>query len=244
MRTIKRLPIQLAALLVIASLMKATGQPVSNTFLASRELINIKRALQDTTHKSFEAINVITYNDGTSNTIHYQYQVCGNKVHIVADDSTEFIQSSLYNLLLKHNKRETVLSRPVDLFKYLLQVDVMGASFKRSFVSGMTATDTGGYKKLSYLFQAKSPYRQFDIIYDKTSYRIQAIQYRFNKSRSGAAPVGSKMPSAVNVTFGNYQTGIFTDAAFSTNTYFSWSNGIASMVAPYTSYQLINSLNQ
>ena len=244
MRIIKSLPIQLAALLVMVSLVKATGQPDANTFLASRELMNIKRTLQDTIHKSFEATYVNAYNDGTSNTIHYQYRVCGNRMHVVSDDSSEFIQSGLYNLRLRHNRQQAILSPPVDIFKYILQVDVMGASFNSSFVSGMAVADTGGYKKLSYLFKPASPYRQYDIIYDKTSYLIQAIQYSFNTTGAVAAPAGSKMPFTVTISFGNYQAAGFTDSAFSTDSYFTWSKGKAGMVAPYTSYQLINTLNR
>ncbi|OQP68406.1 hypothetical protein [Niastella populi] len=244
MRIIRSLPIQLSALLVMAGLVKVTGQPASNTFLASRELMNIKRTLQDTSHKSFQGTYVIAYNDGTSNTLHYHYRVCGNRMHVVSDDSSEFIQSGLYYLLLKHNRQRATLSPPVDVFKYLLQVDIMGASFNKSYVSGMAVADTGGYKKLSYLFKPESPYRQYDIIYDKTSYLIQAIQYSFNTTGAVAAPAGSKMPFTVTISFGNYRVGGFTDSAFLTDSYFIWSKGKAGMVAPYTSYQLINTLNR
>lgn len=244
MRTILSLPIQLAVLLVVVSLVKATGQQVSNTFLVNRELTNIQRVLEDTVHKSFEATYVITYNNGSSNTVHYQYQVCGNKVHVVGDDSTEFIQNGLYNLLLKHNKQQAELSPPIDLSKYVLQVDVKGAWFRKTNVSEMAVSDTGAYKKLSYQFRPASIYRQYDIIYDKASYRIQAIQYSYNTAGFDPAPAGIKIPFTVTISFGNYQTGLFTGSAFSTNAYFAWKNGSAHMVAPYTSYQLINSLNQ
>jgi hypothetical protein len=165
-------------------------------------------------------------------------------VHLYAGDSTEFIQNNMYNLALYHDRNRAVVSRPVDMFKYLLHAKVTDLSFYQSFVSGMAVADTGGYKKLSYFFKAASPYRTYDIIYDSTTYRIHAIQYSFNMAGAGNSPANSKMPFQVTILFSNYQTGLFTDSVFSTNTYFIRKQGICNMIAPYTGYQLINSLNQ
>ncbi|THU30795.1 hypothetical protein FAM09_29790 [Niastella caeni] len=244
MRSINSLPVKLTALMMMVGLVKATGQPVTNTFYCFRELMHVQQVLKDTAHVSFDAEYVITFNDATIDTVLYQYKVSGNKVHVTASDSTEFIQNSLYNLLLQHNRHLAVLYKPVELFKYVLHANLTDPSFHESLVSGMAVADTGGYKKLSYNFKPASPYQQYDIIYDSTTYRMHAIQYSFNLNGSGAAPSGSKLPFHVTILFSNYQTGLFTDSVFSTSAYITWSKGNCTMAAPYAGYQLINSLNQ
>ncbi|HEX6426854.1 MAG TPA: hypothetical protein VF008_04175, partial [Niastella sp.] len=177
-------------------------------------------------------------------TVHYQYKVSKYKVHRQSSDSTCIIQNDMYNLALNHNWHRAIVSRPVDAFTYVLQVKVTDLSFYQTFVTGRAVADTGGYKKLSYFFKAASPYRTYDIIYDPATYRIHAIQYSFNMAGSGSGPANSKMPFQVTILFSNYQTGQFTNSVFSTNAYFMRKHGICNMVAPYTSYQLINSLHQ
>lgn len=244
MRYINNLCVKLTAMLIIISLAKATGQPVSDVFNCSRELNRIKMVYNDTARVSFQAVYAITFNDATNDTVHYQYKVCNYKMHLQASDSTEIVQNNMYNLTLHHNRHRAVVSRPAAIFKYLLQVNVTDYSFYKLFVTGMAMADTGSYKKLSYIFKEHSPYRTYDIIYDTATYRIHAIQYSFNIGGAESAPSGSKMPFYVSILFSNYQTGLFTDDAFSTNEYFIRKQGICHMVAPYTSYQLINSLNQ
>jgi hypothetical protein len=230
--------------LVIACLVKAVGQPVGNTFYCAGQMGRIGAALKDTAHVSFQVIAVTTFNDATTNTVTGQYKVSGNKVHLVCSDSTEFIQNSLVSLTVRHNLQRAVLSKPLELFTYVLHVSLTDPSFYKTFVTGMAVTDTGGYKKLSYLFKPASPFRGYEILYDSTTYRMQAIQYSFNIAGSGATPAGSKMPFQVTMRFSNYQTGLFTDNVFSTDGYFIRKKGVCNMVPPYTSYQIKNSLNQ
>lgn len=244
MRHINNLCVKLTALLVIISMVKAAGQPVTDVFYCSREINRIEMVYNDTAHVSFQAGFAITFSDATTDTVNYHYKVSNYKMHLEASDSTEFIQNNMYNLALNHNRRSAVISRPTDVFKYLLHVNVTNQSFYKSLVTGMAIADTGGYKKLSYIFKESSPYRNYDILYDAATYRIHAIQYSFNMGGAESAPGGSKVPFYVTISFSNYQTGLFTDDAFSTNGYFTRKQGVCNMVAPYTSYQLINSLNQ
>jgi hypothetical protein len=232
------------AWLVIACLVKVSGQPVTNTFYCSRQLARIEAALKDTAHVSFQVEQVTAYNDGTTNTVTCHYKVSGNKVHVERSDSSEFIQNSLLSLLVRHNWRRAVLDKPLELFRYVLHANLTDHSFYQSLVAGMAVADTGGYKKLSYLFKPASPYRQYDILYDSTTYRIQAIQYSFNIAGAGATSTDSKMPFHVTMRFSNYQSGLFTDDVFSMDRYFVRKNNVCTMVAPYTNYQIKNSLNQ
>jgi hypothetical protein len=244
MRFINNLSIKLTAMLVIASLAKVAGQPVTSAFYCSRELSHLNMVFNDTAHVSFQADYVISFNDATKDSVRYQYKVSKYKVHRESSDSSCIIQNNMYNLALDHNWRRAVVSRPVDVFTYVLQVKVTDLSFYQTLVTGRAVADTGGYKKLSYFFKAASPYRSYDIIYDPVTYHIHAIQYSFNMAGSGNSPANSKMPFQVTISFSNYQTGQFADQAFSTSAYFIRKQGICNMVAPYTSYQLINSLNQ
>jgi len=244
MRTINYLPLQLTIMLVMASMVKVAGQPVTNNFYCYRELSQIKRMFSDTNHVSFQTRYVSTYNDATSDTIQYQYKVNGDRLLLESSDSANIIQNEQYNLSVNHAYHRAIVSRPGDIFKYVAQVRITDPSFKRSFVTGMVVTDTGSYRKLSYTFKPASPYRSYDIIYDRVTYRIQAIQYRVNMGGEGSTASSSKMPYYVTILFSNYQTGLFTDSAFSTDGYFIRKQGICNMVAPYTSYQIKNLLNQ
>lgn len=244
MRNITNLCVKLTILLVIVSGLKASAQPVSEAFQCSLELGVIQRVLQDTAHVSFQTEYVITYNDATSNTVNYQYKVSKHRMHCTASDSTEVVQNFAYNLALDHKRKRAVVSRPVDIFKYLANVNITEPSFYKLLVTGRSLSDTGNYRKLSYHFKPASPYRSYDIIYDPVTYRIRAIQYSFNMSGSQPPPGGSKMPFNVTVQFSNYQTGLFGDSEFATTAYFTRKQGAYSMVAPYVNYQLINSLHQ
>lgn len=237
------LAILFTALLAVTSLAKAVGQPVSNTFYCSTEMSRIGAALKDTGHVSFQVTTVTAYNNGTINTVASQYQVSGNQVHLVKSDSTEFIQNSLLGLTMRHAYRRAELNKPVELFTYVLRAKLTDPSFYKIFVTGMAVTDTGGYKRLSYRFKPASPYQQYDILYDPVTHRIHAIQYTFSITGSVPAPAGSNMPFQVTMQFSNYQTGLFTDEAFSTDPFFMMKKGVFNMVPPYTSYNLINSLN-
>lgn len=104
-------------------------------------------------------------------------------------------------------------------------------------------SDSAGYGKFSYHFKPASMYRSYDIIYDKATHRIKAIQYSVNLNGGRISANGAGMYD-VTMTFSNYQTGQFNDSAFSTDGYFIRKQGICNMVAPYTSYTIKNLLNQ
>ena len=232
------------ALLMVMGLTRVAGQSLSNTFYCSGEMSRIEMALKDTAHVSFKVTTVTAYNNGTTNTLTGQYKVSGNQVHLVKSDSTEFIQNSLLGLNMRHAYQRAELNKPVELFTWVLRAKLTDPEFYRTYVTGMAMADTGGYKRLSYQFKTASPYQQYDILYDPATHRIHAIQYTYSITGSAPAPAGSKMPFQVTMQFSNYQTGSFTDEAFSTDGYFTVQKGIYSMVPPYTSYKFINPLNQ
>ncbi|AEV99207.1 hypothetical protein A4D02_35575 [Niastella koreensis] len=237
------LPLSLTIILVFASLIKAAGQPVTDQFQCSQELIKLTKMFSDTPHVSFRVQEVTTYKNGTNRTVVYQYKVGGEKMMCEGSDSTTIIQNEQCSFRINHARHEAEVTVPVEVFKYVARVKILDPSFYASYIAGMTLADTAGYGKLSFRFKPASIYRSYDIIYDKTTHRIQSIQYSVNLNGARISASGAGMYD-VTMTFSNYQTGQFDDSVFSTDSYFIRKQGICNMVAPYTSYTIKNLLNQ
>lgn len=240
MRYIYRLRIQLTALLVITSLAALKGQPNTNSFDCSRELMKIEHAMNDTTHLSFRATCNMRFNNGTSETYTYDYKMSKDKLRVWGSDSTEIIQNEFFSLAVKNGHKKAELSWPKNVLNYILRVHVHSASFIEKFVASRSFVDSGSYRILSYHFKT-GPYSYYDLVYNKSTYRIESIRYSFGGTKSSSPD--SPFPYTVNVLFSNYQTGGFTDSAFSTDTWFLRRNGVYYMITPYENYTLINSLN-
>jgi hypothetical protein len=228
----------------MANVLQAAAQPVTNSFYCYRELNQIKQLFYDTAHLSFQAQYVASFNDGTKDTVLYKYKVSGNRMFLECSDSTNFVQNQQYHFKMDLAHHNATVSNPVDIFKYVTRVKIMEPSFNRSFVTGMMLTDTGIYRKLSFQFKPASPYRKYDIIYDRVTHLVQAIQYSVDMNGANSTGGSGKMPYYVTISFSNYQTGQFTDNVFSTDCYFIRKQGICNMVAPYTNYRIKNLLNQ
>lgn len=237
-----KLPLTLTIILVLAGMIKAAGQPVTDQFLCSRELRQLMRMFSDTPHVSFQVQQVTTYKDLTKRVV-FQYKVSGEKMLLEGSDSTAIIQNEQYCFKVNHSLHQAVVTVPDEIFKYVAQVKILDPSFYTSYIAGMALSDTAGYRKLSYRFKPAGMYRSYDIIYDKATHQIQAIQYSVNLNGARISASGSGMYE-VTMTFSNYQTGRFNDSVFSTDGYFIRKQGICSMVAPYTSYTIKNLLNQ
>jgi hypothetical protein len=236
----------LLAILLITGNLQAAYHPATDSLFASREMARLQQVLQDTTHLSFTAMFCFEQVDSATvrDTMHLSYQVSQYRFHIVIDDSLEVVQNDFYNLALYHDRDMAVLSQPVDLVKYLFNVNVTDTAFYRTYINNITVTDTGSYRKLSYQFKTGSPFEKYDILYDPASYRIHKILYQIKTHPFAAGPPLSNYRYYANILFNNYQTGAFGDQVFSTDPYFIQKRGLYNMVAPYTHYELINSLNQ
>jgi hypothetical protein len=238
------LPLSLTIILVLTSMIRVAGQPVSSLFQCSRELNLIMRVYSDTPHVSFQVQQVTTYKkEATSRTVVYQYKVGGRKIMLEGSDSTAIIQNEQCSFTINHSTHQAVVAVPVEVFNYVARVKILDPSFYTSYVAGMALADTAGYGRLSYRFKPNSTYRSYDIIYDKITRRIQSIHYSVNLNGGRISASGAGMYD-VDMTFSNYQTGQFNDSVFSTDGYFLRRQGICNMVAPYTSYTIKNLLNQ
>lgn len=236
---------QLAAfslLMLTAVFTKMAAQSVTGNFEASKQLIRLQVALNDTTRRSFDATSIISYNNATKDTVHYHYKTWSGQLHMIADDSTEIVQNRDYRLWINHHNEQAKLFKATALFRLIAQVDILDHGFYQTFVSSCSLTDTGSYKKITWQFKAASPYRQYDIIYDSATCRIQSIHYCYGGPTGGSA--GCHTPYHVTVTFSNYQTGGFTNTEFSLDPFCERKNGKFSMTAPYYTYNLSNTANQ
>jgi len=243
MRYKNNLPLSLTIILVLTGVIKVAGQPVTDQYQCSHELYRIMKLFSDTPHVSFQVQQVTTYKNEPQHTTLFQFKVSSENISIEGSDSTTTIQNEQYSLKVNHVRHQAVVTVPVEVFNYVAQVKILDPSFYRAYVTGMAMSDTAGYGKLTFRFKPNSVYRSYDIIYDKTTRRIQYIQYSVNLNGGRISASGAGMYE-VTATFSNYRTGQFNDGAFSTDGYFLRRQGVCSMVAPYTSYTIKNLLNQ
>src|SRR5689334_21384840 len=93
------LPLSLTIILVLAGMIKAAGQPVTDQYLCSQELYRLMKMFADTPHVSFQVQQVTTYkSDTTSRTVFYQYKVGGENLSLEGSDSTTIIQNDQYSV--------------------------------------------------------------------------------------------------------------------------------------------------
>lgn len=208
-----------------------------------RELAKLEALFRDTTHLSFNATYYLTDVDTTTthDTVAISYKVSNQKYKIVLD-STTIVQNDFYQIALFDEQEVAMLTRPVSFGLNLFHLKLTDPQFSQLYIQSLHATDSSGYRKLSFQFKTGSPYSQYDVVYDTTNYRISRIEY--NVKKNIYVPGAPDYYYHINIAFSGYQTGAFTDSVFSMSNYFTRKQGIYALVAPYTSYQLINSLNQ
>lgn len=207
-----------------------------------REVLMLEAVFYDTAHLGFNATVYFTDSSAevSHDTIQIAYQLSNQKYRIMID-STEIIQNDFYHLAVHNEHDLAVLSRPVGFGINLFHIRLIDSIFNRLYVQDLQTVDSAGYRKLSFAFKSGSPYTRYNILYDTTNYRIHQIDYRILKD---PATPGATDNYQVRVVCSGYQTGAFNDSAFSTASYFIRKEGMYSLQAPYTNYQLINSLNQ
>lgn len=223
---------------------KATaGNSPIDTSNLWREMLKLEAVFRDSTHLGFNATFYLTDVDTTTNrdTIQIVYKVSNQKFKIVLD-STMIIQNDFYRVAVYDEQDVMMLTKPVQFGLNLFHVNLTDPEFNRLYIQSLHASDSAGYRKLSFQFKSGSPFTQYEILYDTANYRISRIEYNVKKNIyvSGAPDYYYH----VKIVCSSYQTGTFTDSVFSMGGYFIRKEGIYSLVAPYTSYQLINSLNQ
>ena len=220
----------------------ALYNPPIDTTRLWRELLKLEAVFRDTTHLGFNATIYLTDVDTETihDTIQMTYKLSKQKYRIEMD-STTIVQNDFYHLTIYDEQDMAVLSRPVGFGLNLFQLNLTDTLFNRLHIERLHATDSAGYRKLSLQFKTESPYTQYEILYDTSNYHVSRIEYDLKKD---PFTPGSTDHYHIKIVCSGYQTGAFTDSVFSTNGYFIRKEGLYSLLGDYTSYQLINSLNQ
>ena len=235
--------IPIALLLIIASCQKGLAgfNPIDTSNLW-QEVLKLEAVFQDTTHLGFNATMYLIDVDTatTLDTIQVTYKLSNQKYRIEMD-STIIVQNDFYHLTIYNEQDIVILNRPVQFGINLFQAKLTDPDFSQLHIERLHATDSSKYRKLSVEFKTGSPYTQYEILYDTTNYHISRVEYDLKKD---LVTPGSTDHYHVRVVCSGYQTGTFNDTVFSTNPYFIRKEGVYNLQAPYTSYELINSLNQ
>jgi hypothetical protein len=229
--------------IIIASSQKGIAgfNPIDTSNLW-REMLKLEAVFRDTTHLAFNATLYFTDVDTATvrDTLQTTYKLSKQKYRIEMD-STVIIQNEFYHLTVYNEQDLAVLARPIQFGVNLFQAKLTDPDFSQFQIERLHATDSAGYRKLSFEFKAGSPYTQYEVLYDTSNYHINRVEYDIKKNPFNS---GSTDHFHVLVICSGYQTGTFNDTVFSTNSYFIRKEGVYNLQAPYTSYEFINSLNQ
>jgi hypothetical protein len=165
-------------------------------------------------------------------------------------DSVEQFQDGKYNVTLYHdvNMQQLIIQRPTDCYKALFQADLLGNTLRRFEIANVSVTDTGFLlRSILFNFKPASSLHAYKVVYDKTSYNIQRIEYTLKKE---VVPPGtvSYTPTRyieVRLVYIPGETGNEPEPSFfDTGQFFTRQNGILVPVAPYTHYELINAIQE
>lgn len=234
--------ITLFLFVLLFSTSRLSARNLSDTMELWRELSRLEAVFRDTTHLAFTGTYYLTDVDTTTSydTAQIAYKVSKQRYKIVMD-STTIVQNDFYNLAVYSEQHIAVLNRAIHFGLNLLHINLADSIFSQLNIQSLQKTDSLVYRKLSFQFKTGSPYTQFDITYDTTSYHISRIEYDVKKDPYNSS---STHHYHVKLVCSGYQTGTFNDSVFSTTGYFIHKQGMYYLVAPYTSYRLVNSINE
>jgi hypothetical protein len=164
------------------------------------------------------------------------YQVNGNNFHVVID-SVESIQNDKLFTSVYHDSKTIVVQKPVNIYKQLMQVDIHDPVFQQMAMSGMTAVDSGAFRRINILFDADAMYTNYQLVYDTATHIVLNIKYSVRKDLN---PSSAKRVN-MNIVFSNLQLGAFDDTVFVTDRFFKqYSSTDIRTAAGYTDFEVIN----
>jgi len=209
------------------------------------ELAQMQAAYAGPDHLSFDVnASEITTTGGipvlATETLHYK--INGNKYYIKGDSSIQ-IQDSNYHMTVLDNLQMITIAPTNYSFQTLLMLDVLNPDFQRDNVQGMTVKDTSFMRRISFQFYRESAIKSLSILYDTGTYKLETISGSMSTRSAvpadSAADLGQQI--SVNMQFVNYQFGMFGDSVFNTSRYYSRQRDSFVFVAPYNTYQFVNS---
>ena len=205
------------------------------------DIETIQSVYESSDHISFRATYYMEDVDSVTvrDTSVANYQVNGENFHLTID-SMESIQNGRYFITIYYDNNSLVIQKPTPLPKQVLGVNVKDSLFQKMVMTGMTFSDSSGFRKIYIQCNVNSPFVNYEILFDKTNYRVNTIKYSLRKE------LDSTSTKRVNMVmkFDNYATAGFDDSAFSTDSYFTVnSNGeIKRSIALRSDLEVINML--
>jgi hypothetical protein len=183
-----------------------------------------------------EDVDSVTVHD----TAHAQFKIQGENFYMMID-SVESIQNDRYYATIYHEYKILAVQRPVSLPKQILAVDVKDSVFQQMGMSGMTSTDSSGFRRITIHFDAEAIYTNYEILFDLSNYRIKEIRYSLKKELE----VESTKRINMVITFGGHKTEDFADSVFNTDSLFRVKNSvdIDRGVSLPSDYQIISLIN-
>ena len=219
------------------------------------EMDKIQAAYTAADHLSFNAVYYLTDTDTliVKDTSQASFKINGNNFYLMMD-SVETVQNDLYLATMYHQDSTIVVEKPTEVGKEVLKLNVNDPTFQQIGMKGMTFTDSSGgganYRKVNILFDSVALYKQYQVVFDKATYRITYLKYSVRKNYWDASvshlPGDIEKTTDIFISFSNYQTGTYSDNAFRTDTYFKVqdSGTIIPVGTQVANFQVINQISQ
>ena len=203
------------------------------------EIAVVQAYLQTSSYLSFNAVYYFEDIDSVAvyDTMQASFKLNADNYHINMD-SVETIQNEKYMVTVYNQDSLLVIQNPAQSSRQVLQVDVMDSVFQQLALAGITAADSGSFRKVTLLFDADAVYTNYEMVFNKTTYQLLYIKYALRKE---SLAVDNNKRFKMYIKFNNYQNDAFTDAAFSTDPYIFVTSSRGTATGSITSnYEIVN----
>lgn len=214
------------------------------------ELMRLMSHFSDGSLYTFDTYSVYDYSDSSSNhvidSVHTTFTVAGDKYQVITD-TTEEVQSDLYNVKVDNVDSFIIISKPKPVFPLIVQGDMLDSAFQQ-YLTRAWVVDSGSLRNILTEFRLSSPYYSYLIAYDSVMDFI-AVKYSM-RNHIPLTPSGSYtiLPPAydyTNLVMSVYITmpSTWPSGLFDTDKYFTRVGNTYTPKAPYTNYEVINQLS-
>lgn len=108
-------------------------------------------------------------------------RIAGEKYRFSVD-SIVCIQDLLYNVTVYNEDSSMFVQPPQDLYKALLQVDLLDTLFHLRQFHDINITTSSNLRTITFEFENESPFIKYAVTYDTTTYLLEEIEYFMKKS--------------------------------------------------------------
>jgi hypothetical protein len=147
--------------------------------------------------------------------------------------------------VLYHDEKVAAVQKPRNLYDNFLQLNFFDSLFQQYEVAAITFSDTANLRKLQITFKPGSPYFNYTLYYERTSYyATKMIFRRYDDRFVEAQPSPPFNYVEVIVELLNYQTFTPPPGFFNTETYIKRKLGVFAMEQPYTDYEIFDAYSE